>query len=477
MNPVGAIILVVLICLVLGAPRRAAMLAMMAGVLFLTQGQHIQVLGLNLFAVRFLELAGFLRVIKRREFSLYELNRIDHVLLVLYSYTVIVYCLRGGDDKTYVVGQGVDALLCFITFRGLIGNLEDFQCFLRAFLFLLAPYTLMIMCESFTRHNLFAFFGGVDDGTWVRGNRIRCLGSFRQPDTLGMFAASFLPLYVALACILKERKRAVLGICLCLPIAWAANSGGAAAAAAMGLFGWLFWRWRREMRKVRWGIVCMIAALALVMKAPVWYIFSHISSITGGDGFHRSRLIDMAYQNLDKWWLAGMPISDTIDWFPYFQAGTGGADITNQFIAFGLTAGLGAMILFIYLLQQAFSGLGKAMLAIRFASSNTNESEFLLWGLGVVLVVHITDWFGITYFDQMYVIWFLQLAAISSLSGHCLQAEAPLQLETMVDEPMNNRGRQPAIVVENSGIMHMTDDSDRDAALRPPPAQSGRNCW
>jgi hypothetical protein len=98
-----------------------------------------------------------------------------------------------------------------------------------------------------------------------------------------------------------------------------------------------------------------------------------------------------------------------------------GADITNQYISFGVAAGLGAIALFILLLTRAFSNLGKALAAVRSSSHRPSEDEFLLWGLGVMLVIHIVDWFGITYFDQMYVIWFMQLATISSLSASCAE--------------------------------------------------------
>ena len=416
MNFLGISILSFVIVVVLSASRRWALIGMMGGVLFLTEGQHVELLGINVFSVRFLELAGFIRVMARKEYSFSSLNKIDLALIWLYCYATLIFLLRSADGQAYVIGLAVDAFLCYFTFRGLVGDIEDMAWFLRAFLLLLAPYTFLVLFESFTRHNLFSAMGGVADGTWVRGNRIRCFGSFRQPDTLGMFAASFLPLYVGLACISKERKLALIGIVLCLIVPWAANSGGALSAAGIGLMGWIiFWRLRTQMRKVRWGIVTLIVALALVMKAPVWYIFAHISSITGGDGWHRSYLIDVAYRHLSDWWFWGMPISDTSNWFPYGVGNQDQADITNQFLSFGIMSGLPAIVLFIFLLVRAYGSLGNALASVRVDSQPASRTEFLLWGLGITLLIHIVDWFGITYFDQMYVIWFMQIATISTL--------------------------------------------------------------
>ncbi len=417
MNPLGAGILFLLIVVVIFSPRRGALLGMMAGVLFLTQVQQITILGLNLYALRFLELAGFVRVMARHEFSFRHLNSIDRALLWLYGFTTIVFLLRSSEGQAYQIGLAVDAFLSYFTFRGLLADMADFCWFLRVFVILLIPYTLLVITESVTWHNPFTVLGAVDGGEyWSRHGRPRCFGSFRQPDTLGMFAASFLPVYIGLACISKERKRAFLAICLCLVIVWAANAGGAAAAAAMGLLGWCFWRVRLHMRKVRWGIIAMITLLALVMKAPVWYIFDRVSLVTGGSGWHRSFLIDVAYRHLGEWYLMGMALAKTVDWFPYLNRVTDTADITNQYISFGLAAGFVSIAFFINLLTKVFSSLGRGLKIVRCEEQVPHEAEFLLWGLGVMLGVHVIDWFGIIYFDQMNVVWLMQLGAISSLT-------------------------------------------------------------
>ena len=69
MNAVSGTILVVLLVVVCFAPRRWALLAMMAGVFFLTQGHSVDVAGLNLYPIRFLSTAAFSRVLVRRELA------------------------------------------------------------------------------------------------------------------------------------------------------------------------------------------------------------------------------------------------------------------------------------------------------------------------------------------------------------------------------------------------------------------------
>jgi hypothetical protein len=434
MNPLGASILTVLVLAVLSSPRRWAFVALMAGVLYLPEQQQINILGFNLFPTRFLELAGFIRVMSRHEFSFRQLNGIDRALIWLYGFTTVIYLLRSPEGAVYQIGILVDSLLSYFTFRGLLRDGADFRWFLRTFVFLLAPYTLLVVMEGLTGHNPFTVLGAVDGSSGSRNGRPRCDGSFQECDLLGMFAASFIPLFVGLACIPQERKRALLGVCLCLIIAWTANSGGAAGAAITGLACWGFWRFRTEMWKVRRGLVAVLVLMALVMKAPIWFIFDRMSSYVGGDGWHRSYLIDVALRHLGEWWFAGMSFYKTHDWFPYTLS-NGVADVTDQYIVFGLMSGVGAIALFILLLTRAFSNLGRALAAARSSSQQSSADEFLLWGLGVMLVVHIINWFGITYFDQMDMVWFMQLAAIATLSQACLARPTTVTVEEAVIEP------------------------------------------
>jgi hypothetical protein len=368
-----------------------------------------------------LEVVLLVRVATRREWSYIRLNAIDRGVLMLYTFTAVVFVLRSKEQQIFQVGRTVDAFVVYFSCRALIDSPEDFRWLLRSFVILLIPFVLVVAIERLRAQSPLAFMGwGSPEGAWVRNERVRCFGSFRHPSLLGTISVSFIPIFIGMAFRPEDRKRAVLGIILCLAIVWAANSGGPISGVGFGCLAWACWKLRRKMRAVRWGIVGSICVAAILMKAPVWYLISHVSNVTGGDGWHRAYLMEVSFKNLGKWWLAGISMADTWDWFPYALADNE-ADITNQFIAFGLTAGLGAMALFILVLTRAFRALGNAMKALREASPQPAEAEYFLWGLGALLAAHIINWIGITYFDQTYVFWFAQLAAISTLTDWYLQ--------------------------------------------------------
>jgi len=122
-------------------------------------------------------------------------------------------------------------------------------------------------------------------------------------------------------------------------------------------------------------------------------------------------------RNLDKWWFVGMESPETAGWFPYTV--NGAADITNQYLVFGINAGILAIVLFVAFISKLFGQVGRALAKIR-SSGGPARTGFMLWGLGAMLVVHVVTWFGVSYFDQVYVVWLLEMAATVSIANEVL---------------------------------------------------------
>ena len=67
--------------------------------------------------------------------------------------------------------------------------------------------------------------------------------------------------------------------------------------------------------------------------------------------------------------------------------------------------------------------MGRALGWVR-QTPEVQGDEPLLWALGVALAANVSNWLGISYFDQFNVLWLLQLAALVSLSEFCLYQAA-----------------------------------------------------
>ena len=172
------------------------------------------------------------------------------------------------------------------------------------------------------------------------------------------------------------------------------------------------WPFRKHIRTIEWGILFGVIGLYLYMKAPVWYVVSRISELTGGGGWHRSYLIDQAIKYFSEWWLLGTTY--TAHWMPTALAiDPDKADITNQFIGEGVQGGLLQMILFIIIIVLCFRGIGKV---IKLSEDQPLSTKIVPWSMGVALFGHVSAFFSVSYFDQIFVSFYLLLAMISTIS-------------------------------------------------------------
>src|SRR5688500_5170496 len=99
MSPLGLGALVLVLLVTVTGRRRGAVVSMVAGVIYLPEGLQLAVGGFNLFALRFIELAGFARVLTRGELKLRRLVAIDLVLLAFTVYTTVVFLFRSSHGR------------------------------------------------------------------------------------------------------------------------------------------------------------------------------------------------------------------------------------------------------------------------------------------------------------------------------------------------------------------------------------------
>jgi hypothetical protein len=176
-------------------------------------------------------------------------------------------------------------------------------------------------------------------------------------------------------------------------------------AYAAAVFGICLWPVRRRLAILRWGFISLVVALALVMKAPFWFLVARVDVVGGSSGYHRAMLIDQTIRHFSNWWLVGTASNG--EW------GLDMWDTCNQFVTEGLSGGLVALVCFVSLIWICFQRLGKA----RRSSVGDREAEWFYWLLGVTLFSQVVAFFGIVYFDQMHMVWFALLAIIVAATG------------------------------------------------------------
>jgi hypothetical protein len=291
----------------------------------------------------------------------------------------------------------------------LVRDLEDIKRLFELMAIVVVPLALAMLTERETERNIFAIFGGVRAITELRGGTLRCQGPFGHPILAGTFGACLLPFFISLWWQgRKYRWLAMAGVVSSATITLTAGSSGPVMAFLAGSFAMALWWFRKYMRLFRWGALTGFCGLALVMKAPVWYLIQRVNIFSGSNGDHRALLIDEFVRHFWEWWLLGT--KSTVQW-----ADENMWDITNQFVWEGVNGGLFTMLLFVLIIVLSFQAVGRVARAVQ-AVSPRNRG-LLVWSLGAAMFAHCTSFLSITYFDQNVVNWYLLLALSSTVSA------------------------------------------------------------
>jgi hypothetical protein len=407
-TPLGFVLALGFALLVLCLPRRTAAVGILAAVCYLTEAQPLEIVGFHFTAIRFVLLFGLVRVILQGELSGLRFNKVDRSLFAFGATLLIISVLRHEtvEDLVYQVGVLYNVSLSYITFRCLLRSERDLREVLSKFAFVIIPFALLVLYESFSNRNFFAELAGFSEIDLIRDGHVRAQGSFRSPITAGAFGATFAMLYASVLFARPRTRFALVGLIAATTIVLCSHSSGPLLGLVLGLLALGCWYARQHTSKIRWGIVAVLLGLNMVMKVPVWFLIGRISDVVGGGGYHRAYLIDQFVRHFNSWWLVGT--SDTNDWMPT-QLEFGGSDLTNKFVSDGVNGGLLGLILSVALVVICFKWIGLALKANR----GSPQTEKLLWGIGATLVGTIGIFFSVTYFDQSYVVWYFLLACIA----------------------------------------------------------------
>jgi hypothetical protein len=430
-NPLVLVVMLAAIIVLLVGPRRY-LLGTFLSVIFLVPLGQVVVLGGSHFTVqRLLTLAGLVRMgagwskIQKSMFPR-KLQVMDKIFIAWAVSRAVIFMLLWGPQDAIINQCGflVDAVGGYFVLRWLIKDEEDLVTTAKVFARLAVVLAVSMLYEHATMTNPFGLLGGVRLVPELREGKIRCQGVLQHSILAGVFGSTLLPLLLWLACRTRARVLGWLGVVGSCIITITSASSTPALAACAGILGICCWPLRFSMRMIRIGIVISILGLAMVMKAPVWFIIAHIDVVGSSSGYHRALLIDQFMRNFSEWWLLG--VKDTSNW------GYDLWDVQNQFVAEGEIGGLLTLVIFIWLVVRCYQIIGKARRRVR----ATRKREELVWILGAVLFAHCAAFFGANYFDQTKVWWFTAVAMIVAMDV------ASMKQPDRLAQPIDNGGAE-----------------------------------
>jgi hypothetical protein len=393
-------------------PRQWAPLSLLAGACYMTLGQSVELGPFRFTVIRILIFVGWMRVMVRGERPAGGFTRMDWLMLCFAAWALCSSAFHEKPGETLVnhLGMAYNVLGVYFLIRCFCQSVEEVVGVVRWTAILLVPVALAMLFEQATHRNLFAIFGGVEETSSVRNDRLRSQGPFAHAILAGTVGAVCAPLMIGVW--RKHPLAAKAGLAACLVMVVTSASSGPVASLIFSVIALALWRWRHLTRQMQIAAIFGYILLDLVMKAPAYYLLARIDLAGGSTGSHRAMLIESSIKHLDEWWFAGTDY--TRHWMPtgvsWSEEHT---DITNYYLGLGVRGGLLLMFLFMGILWTGFRNVGHTL---RWQAGAPMEDQFFVWSLGASLLAHAATAISVAYFDQSVVFIYLTLALTTSLS-------------------------------------------------------------
>lgn len=413
LHPIVLVAMFLAIVLIFSLRRKSVITPVLCMVFLVPLGQEFVFGGMHLLVLRVIILAGLIRMqFSKRSVGMYlfasGFNALDKVFVCWTFIHVITFLILFSFRMEALVNRVAfiwDTLGGYFLLRFLIQDREDIERVIKLLAFIAIVIAAGMLNEHLRMQNVFGILGGVPPVPGIRGGHIRAQGPFTHPLLAGSFGATVLPLFLLLWQSGKARFAAGAGMVSATAMAMMAGSSTPLLAYGAGIFAACMWPLRKNMRLIRWGIVFALVGLQIVMKAPVWFLITHLMVVDASSGYHRAMLVDQFIRNFRDWWLIGTNGNGNWGWDMW--------DTANQYVKEGENAGLGAFVCFLALISISFSRIGKAIKAL----GNDRMEQWFLWSLGATLFAHVTAFFGIGYFDQSQIGWYGLLAMITAATA------------------------------------------------------------
>jgi hypothetical protein len=431
-------------------PRRYVIVPFLVTIFLIPQGQQLYVAGVHLFVNRLLVLVAFVRGVISREpkqrsvyaggWTSIDTATVSYMVIVAVATTLQYITVPAIVNQ---VGYLWDYILGYLALRILIRDEKDAILAIQCCAGLTVIFAITMTIEQKSMVNVFGLLGGVAAKPELRDGKIRSQGAFQHALTAGTFAGTAIPLFFLMWKRRATRWLSALGIVGATIMVVVTQTSTSLLTGAAGVLAVFLWPIRKKMKMVRIGLVASLIGLSMVMKAPVWFIIGHIDLTGSSSSYHRAELIDQCINHFSNWWLMGTTTAATWGWDMW--------DAQNMYVSIAEGGGLAALVFYILAISRSFARLGDAR-----KRANTKQQEWLFWFLGAALFAHVVGFFGVNYFDQARICWFLLISMICATTTPMLSRSARVA---------------PAKVVVRVSVPGELEDADQ--AIEPKAPMSG----
>lgn len=366
----------------------------------------------------------------RKKFSW---NLLDFwVALSMVIYVSMVCFTQPGMNS--VINRGgfiTDTWFAYLVARLTITDTKELAAMIKLTAIGLIPLAMLGAYESVRNVILFkpmmaycpwTAIGGYTTQYEPRWGFTRSFGPFSHPILFGCCFALFFPLVYYLRHEGKNWKYLVYVICGFLALgAISSMSSGSWIMFMIVIAGLILERFKHSVKPFMVLTLTMSVFVIIISNRPIHHVVVSYINPLSGSGWHRARMIDAAFSEFDKWWVAGYGGKDP-KWGEYVQLRN--SDITNEFLLAGVNYGLGGIVVFCCVLAEAFRAL-----IVSYKRTRDRALRSLYWGFGCALVALIMTWMSVSFFGQIVPLFYVFLGLLSTVaSKKWLQGQTRLRV-------------------------------------------------
>lgn len=384
-------------------PRKWAIVPFLLVAPVIPSTQNIEIAVFHFYIHRILLLFVWARVLFRGEFHSMRYSKIDSLMLLQFVCGSLAYIALRGSGEALVnrLGWAFDGLSIYFLMRWMIRDTTAWKRALATLAVSCLCISIPMLIEFRTDRNLFSILGGVAEFTEIRDGSIRAQGPFGHPILAGVFAANLFPLFWSLRSLGGDTAIRYIGLLAAMVIVITSSSSTPVLCLVACMIGLLTFGIRSNMRLLRWTILGVLVSIQIAWANPVWALLARVKVFGGSTGWYRYWLLDNFIRHIDEWGLLG--IRSTAGW------GRGLWDVTDAYVRIGVDGGLITLVVFVMIIAESYKLVGHTTTRM----NSHPAAQKAVWTLGAALTGHAAGFFGVNYWDQNMVVWYLLLAIIA----------------------------------------------------------------
>ncbi len=372
----------------------------------------------------------------RRKFTWNRLDTLVTLSMVVYvgAYLItqvnpIAQTLEGR------AGFVMDTWCAYLVTRFIVTDRSKLISIIKCVSIALVPLAILGVIESATGWQPYAPLWRFSP--WFRGGPVvsegrfgfaRAVGPFSHAILFGGVFAMFLPLIYYF-----RREKGDWGflsyiiLVIALLGALSSMSSGPWVMVIVVIFCLVMEKHKRLIKPMFVFLVFSCISIGIASNRPFYHVIASWANPLGGAGWHRARLIDLAIENFDEWWMVGYGEKDP-GWGPYL--GMGRTDVTNEYILKGVRYGILGIIALCAVLAKAFRDLISTYRRLKDPAMRS-----LCWAFGSLLFSVAVAWMSVSFFGQLSTLVYCSIGMIGSLCSPNFNWQIPNIIFLMKNRP------------------------------------------